>query len=358
MQSNQLRIGYLDALRTVACFAVVMLHVTALNTYNVEFISQEWNIFMFYESVVNWAVPTFVMISGAVMLNKDYAYKRILMKTLKISQIFFVWSALYLIFDFCIYGMSTYSDNALWLQVFLQGHYHMWYLIMLAGLYLIVPIMKGMIDKASSRKAYVLLAIVLTFTVPTVMDLLQQSKVGGVLRNTVVGAFYRALTNVHDDLNFHLTMGFAAYFVIGYEMVHFINISAHKCWILGCLCFFIGIVITFFEIMISNSKEAAGFFMQHYQVAILLQSAGILLIMKSLQGRKIVLWLGKISPLTLGIYIIHPMIIETLQRFGITSLSFNPVLFIPLLTLAIFTVAALIVYFLVRTKGFKYLITM
>ena len=42
------RIEYFDALRTVACFFVVLLHVSALNTYFVDFKTYEWNVlFMF-----------------------------------------------------------------------------------------------------------------------------------------------------------------------------------------------------------------------------------------------------------------------------------------------------------------------
>lgn len=36
----QNRTEYLDALRTIACFTVVVLHVNALNTYNVDFQSK------------------------------------------------------------------------------------------------------------------------------------------------------------------------------------------------------------------------------------------------------------------------------------------------------------------------------
>ena len=125
-QSNQMnneRLDYLDALRTLACFAVVMLHVTAANTYHVEFRSQEWNIFMFYESVVNWAVPMFVMISGSVLLGKEYNYHSIFHKVLRVAMIFFIWSAIYLISDLLINADVDYHKGALWLQVLLQGHY-------------------------------------------------------------------------------------------------------------------------------------------------------------------------------------------------------------------------------------------
>ena len=177
------------------------------------------------------------------------------------------------------------------------------------------------------------------------------------MRWPIVGAIFRAVTNILDDLNFHLTIGFAAYFVIGYTLVYIIDGLTKKWLVVGSFCFLIGVGITFFEMMISSSREAAGSFMQHYQVGILLQSSGLLLLMKAAQKRKIVLWLRRLGPLTLGIYIIHPMIIETLQHFGITSLLFNPIISIPLLSLVIFSVASLIVYLLLKTPMKKILTT-
>ena len=168
------RIDYLDALRTVACFTVVMLHVAALNTYNLDFRCREWNIFMCYESIVNWAVPMFVMISGAVMLEKEYSYKRVWGKCGRIAVLFIAWSAVYLAFDFAVYGIETYK-NAIWLQVLLQGHYHMWFLIMLFGLYLIVPLVKAATTKREHLKAFLILALIFTFIIPQLTIILFES---------------------------------------------------------------------------------------------------------------------------------------------------------------------------------------
>ena len=115
---NKDRIDYLDALRTIACFAVVMLHVAALNTYNVDFQSYEWNVFMFYESVVNWAVPLFVMISGSVMLEREYSYKVIIKKCKSIVFVFWVWSILFLTFEIIINGITPYKNMLIFFLLF------------------------------------------------------------------------------------------------------------------------------------------------------------------------------------------------------------------------------------------------
>ncbi|MBR3027382.1 MAG: acyltransferase family protein [Bacteroidales bacterium] len=62
------RVLYLDILRIMAIIAVVMLHVSAQRFY-VSFPSYEWEVRMFFNSMVRWGVPIFVMISGALFLD-------------------------------------------------------------------------------------------------------------------------------------------------------------------------------------------------------------------------------------------------------------------------------------------------
>ena len=350
---NKDRIDYLDALRNIACFAVVMLHVAALNTYNVDFQSYEWNVFMFYESVVNWAVPLFVMISGSVMLEREYSYKVIIKKCKSIVFVFWVWSILFLTFEIIINGITPYK-NMLWLQMILQGHYHMWYLIMLFGLYLIIPLIRVIVEKPVLEKAFIILSLLFAFLLPTIKDLQLMNGVKGVLQNPIVGSIYRAYNNVFEDLNYHFTVGFVTYLVIGHALAHRLVIKRRYNILLGIFFFLIGTFITLFEIKHAHSKDAAGTFMQHYQVGILMQVCGLFFLAKELSGRKIMTYLVKISPLTFGIYLLHPMILEILQKMGLTSLSFNPVIAVPVIALGIFIISGILVcVMLVLIKGFK-----
>ena len=64
------RILYFDFLRIFATLAVMVLHVAAQNWYGTSVPSFEWQTFNFFDSIVRWGVPIFVMISGALFLNK------------------------------------------------------------------------------------------------------------------------------------------------------------------------------------------------------------------------------------------------------------------------------------------------
>ena len=64
------RILYFDFLRIFATLAVMVLHVAAQNWYSTSVSSFEWQTFNFFNSIVRWGVPIFVMISGALFLNE------------------------------------------------------------------------------------------------------------------------------------------------------------------------------------------------------------------------------------------------------------------------------------------------
>ena len=66
-----LRQYHLDYLRVFASVAIILLHVTAQNIRYVELAGTEWNIYNICNSASRWAVPVFVMISGALFLPRE-----------------------------------------------------------------------------------------------------------------------------------------------------------------------------------------------------------------------------------------------------------------------------------------------
>ena len=67
---------YCDYLRLIATFAVVVLHVAAFNWENTDVNGIEWQTFNFYNSIVRWGVPIFVMISGSLFLNREMSIRK------------------------------------------------------------------------------------------------------------------------------------------------------------------------------------------------------------------------------------------------------------------------------------------
>ena len=145
-QKNIERIKYLDYLRVFATIAVIMLHVAAQNWGVTDVNKFEWNTFNLFDSLVRWCVPIFVMISGALFLNKDIPIKNLFSKyILRLLVAFIVWSAFYAL-------VSISSNNIISkIKDFISGEYHMWFILMIIGLYALTPIIKQIIKLLHSK---------------------------------------------------------------------------------------------------------------------------------------------------------------------------------------------------------------
>ena len=96
------RINFLDYLRVFAIFFVVMLHASTQNWCSTDVNSFAWQVFNIYDSLSRWAIPVFVMISGALFIPRKISLSKIFKKyilRLVISLVF--WSLFYCPLCFC-----------------------------------------------------------------------------------------------------------------------------------------------------------------------------------------------------------------------------------------------------------------
>lgn len=143
------RTVYFDCLRVFATFGVMILHIAAQNFYSSDVGGREWQVFNFFDSIFRWSVPAFVMISGALFLSRDIPIRKIYSKyVLRIVIAFFVWSAIYAAFE-----SGSIFDRILTL---IHGHYHMWFLFMIATTYMCIPFIKPIVE--NNRRDKILFA--------------------------------------------------------------------------------------------------------------------------------------------------------------------------------------------------------
>ena len=205
---------YCDYLRLIATFAVVVLHVSASNWYSTDVNGLQWQAFNFYDSVVRWGVPVFVMISGALFLNREVPLKKIYGKyILRMVIAFFVWSLFYTLMTVetlengIIYGIKTHMG------AFALGHYHMWFIIMIIGIYMCIPFYKRIVTDGFIMKYFLILSFIFAFMTPWTIKLLNDYVVG----NNEQMAKLVGVVNSHvSTMNMHMVLGYSFYFVLGY----------------------------------------------------------------------------------------------------------------------------------------------
>ena len=69
------RVVFFDWLRIIATLAVVVIHCCSKESLEVA--SYEWNTVHFYNFLSQWAVPAFVMISGALFLGREITLSKL-----------------------------------------------------------------------------------------------------------------------------------------------------------------------------------------------------------------------------------------------------------------------------------------
>ena len=157
----------LSRLRVLACFGIVLLH-----TVNVAEILCRGGISAFSDTVslavlnnLRWAVPCFVMITGALLLSPERALpvrkicgKYLLRIVLALVSASFIYRFFSLAMDGEALTAKVFGEVLIRI-VTGEGWAHLWYLYVLAGLYLLLPFYRMITRAAAEREIRLLLFV-------------------------------------------------------------------------------------------------------------------------------------------------------------------------------------------------------
>ncbi|MDY5279832.1 acyltransferase family protein [Sharpea porci] len=201
---NQHQIVGFNYLRAIACLAIIILHVHyAASLQYVKTISlQSFVASNVVRNCMMWAVPCFIMVTGALLLNPEHAVsrKKIFTKYIKkvlIALISFV--LIYRIFDMVISPEGiTVKGFELAVMQFLTGSSWspLWYLYMLIGLYLLLPIYRKIVSSSKDDDIKYLLFIGLLF-----LSILPLTQLAGMKLNFTI--------HIASVYPFYLFLGYA-----------------------------------------------------------------------------------------------------------------------------------------------------
>ena len=324
-----------DYLRISASLGVMVLHLAAQKYHSISVYSHEWQVLNFYDSIVQWTVPVFVMISGALFLSRDISLDKIYMRyipRLVVSYIF--WSLVYSI----AVGYNFREHKIMWLA----GHYHMWYVPMCIGLYIMLPIVRQITLDKHVTYYYLIISLIFAFILPSVISFTKDFGFQWMKSGILV------INDIYNDMNMKLVMGFTAYFVLGYVLSK-IGLSLTKriyIYVLGLFGFLFTILATLFA---SYQYAKPATYYGQFTVNVLLESIAVFTAFRYMDFKndkfnKIATILAKYS---FGAYLVHALIIEKIAAiFHINTLSFDPGLSVPLLGCVVFVTSYAISFIL------------
>lgn len=138
------RIFYFDVLRAVAILLVILSHVCKTFAGNFPIGSFNWLFSAGFADIAVMGVPVFLMISGALLLGRDYTLKDFMKR--RFSRIlipFIFWALLLPICKMMFLGEAWTVSN--YIKLFFLDQY--WFIWMLIGAYLLLPIMNSFVKE-------------------------------------------------------------------------------------------------------------------------------------------------------------------------------------------------------------------
>lgn len=282
----------IDALRTIAALLVVLLHCSASYMY-----AQTNDLNFWGASVINAftrvSVPIFVLISGSFLLGRVESLKVFFKKRASrvlIPLIF--WSVFYLIYKGFVFYFMTGSFPFKELKnsiIFGDPFYHLWYLYMLLGLYLVTPFLNLFIQSTSRRSVWIL-AVGLTLL-------------------GIVNTFYDTI--YHNKPFFMLWfIPYLGYFLLGYLFKDF----KVKRPYLPFLIYIVLSLLMVASLRLSLEHFTAPFYgYNNLTPLVILASLSFYVFFSNLKINKGLL--SKVSHLTFGVYLVHALILDFLLKF-------------------------------------------
>ena len=341
------RVVYADMLRVTATIAVIVLHIAGSNWANVDVTSRAWWSFNLYDGLVRWSVPIFVMLSGMFFLEqgKDISLKSLFGKSiLRVAMAYVFWGIAYVVYSEALQGNElTGHTVAEALRTVARGnaHYHLWFLPMLIGLYLITPILRAFVKGATKLQLRYFLALAFVFM--SVFPFLLAIRPSEALQNFV------------NRLQVQLVLGYVGFFIAGYYLHRFPpgKRGMAVIYALGAL----GLAVTIAgSYLISVHGGKASVFLYGYMTPnVIASSFAVFLLFRKLAGK--ITGGGRIlrtlSSCSFGIYLVHDAFIMLYQRFDLTTLSFAPILSVPVLAMLVFLPSLLVSYCISKIPFFN-----
>lgn len=305
------RILYFDALRAFACLSVVMIHVSTSFAMK-EVGSIDFWAGNFCDSISRGGTPLFVMLSGALMLDENYVFttKKWIKHIQKMLIFFLFWSSMYCIGYQVLVPIIEHREidpiRIAW--SILNGHFHLWFVPMIIGLYFLVPLLRLWVKQANRLyvEYFLLLSLFFSFLAPHCVQIM-----------TCINPIFDYLKKLVDNIQMKYTLGFISYFVLGWYLHNFELPKKNLFYVLGITGVCITILGTYGIFKFTSSKNFV--FYDSFSVNVLLYSVAIFLLFKSCYSHRqyksttIQKAIDLISGYSLGVYAVHMFVIDVLS---------------------------------------------
>ena len=151
-----------DILRVVSMCMVIIVHVANVYSRSYGIIGDDsFVISLGFNTISRISVPIFLMISGALLLDRKFDKTKYFKRLIKFLFLIIVWDIIYLVWEWLYLGITYDHLERL---LFEPYRAHLWYLYTILVLYAIQPLLKLLLDKSNNAIKYIVLMIWFTLS--------------------------------------------------------------------------------------------------------------------------------------------------------------------------------------------------
>lgn len=337
MQDCKMREYNIDLLRILCCFLIVQLHFSSSYWFAVELGSYDFIVMTIYNAITRVAVPIFIMISGCYLLDPGRLLdtKKLMSRPMRLLGTVYLWSAFYafqgLIIDYLRYGQVSSERWGNSITRFINGHYHMWFCFLVIGYYLLLPVARKIAEDKKVLSIFLLLWVIFAYAIPCVFSWIDMPGV----------VYY------FEKFEINLIRGYFGYFLLGYYIrkVEFYKKTRIAIYFVGVASMCLTIVLSLLQSKSSGERVETWF--SPSSPFILLSSFALFLFFKNLKidlNKRTAQRVVSLSGFTFFIYMFHVFILEKMNMLGITTLSFDTLLSVPILSVLAFVISAILAW--------------
>lgn len=339
----------LDLLRIIACIMVITIHVSVYYIINYKEIDKIYfNVGNLWSSFSRPAVPIFVLLAGRYALSGKrnieikYYYRKILksiyIPTLVYSILYLLYSYLKIILGYILNFEVEDKYSPIKQLIIGTPFYHMWYLYMAIGLYLLVPFLIRLRIKIGEKvfRNIGIFFIILGLIILLFQNYLEQ--INFYSREDMLK--YLRYYWIFNQFKF---INYLGYFILGYSLKdQEINFK------LGIIGAFISLSIMFF--LVDFTKKL--FYYSNNFFFVMIASILLYLSFSSLKINKNISLIERVVSKTFSIYLLHAGILNVIQLFlkHILKYEINPLYGIPVLIIVVFIISYIVASIIEKFK--------
>lgn len=329
---------WVDWMRVAACFMVVMVHAT-----EPFYLGGEGSLILtrsdafwssFFDSFVRACVPLFIVASSYLQFPLHYSSGEFLRRrAVRILIPFIIWTLVYAF----VWGEPVSNLKDLLLN-FNYAAGHLWFVYMLLGVYILMPMLSPWAEKVSKKELQVYLGIWLfTTLIPLIRDWVSNDPIAitygptGIPRQALFPLWGEASWNGYGM--FYYISGFIGYLLMGLYFRRFVGeLSWKKTLAVALPCWLGGFAISFGGFLRRVAETSEGIFPTgggistavywettwcNDTIGVALMTIGMILIFRKItsEGRFYSKVLLPVSKASYGMYLSHLLVLVPLAGY-------------------------------------------